>query len=207
MAWSAGKSKLCGRHQLPNEADPRNRFSRGSYIANLKMGRSNRTARQDDCLSINFPPINDLINVIYVPYYTNLSIFRSQLTRIDANDSIYRAMIVVGYPHVGFEDMVRPTTQNDWRPRHAGARGRIYQIVTSREAYQIWFGRDATSLPNWKSRRPRSERVPKNKDIHTYQYRYFFQVPNRLQEAVVRCPLNYRNLAAAQQHLWLASPA
>ena len=57
-------------------------------------------------LGIAFPSINDFVDVFHVPDDTDLGVFRSQPAGIDADNPIYRKLVIGSRPHVGFKDVV-----------------------------------------------------------------------------------------------------
>jgi hypothetical protein len=122
---------------------------------------------------IAFRAIDDVVDVVHVPDDPDLRVFRLQPAGIDADDPVDRKLVVVRRPHVGFEDVVRPTAQYDRRAGHAWTGGGIDQIVAGREAYQIRFGRDAAALPDWKRRRLRSKGIARDEDVHPDHDRQF----------------------------------
>ena len=70
------------------------------------MTRHDARAHYSDGLSIAFPAINDLVDVIHVPHDADLGVCRSQPTGIYTNDPIYRKLLVARRPHIGFKDVV-----------------------------------------------------------------------------------------------------
>ena len=69
------------------------------------MTRHDARAHYSDGLSIAFPAINGLLDVIHVPHDADFGC-RSYPTGIDTNNPIYRKLLVARRPQIGFKDVV-----------------------------------------------------------------------------------------------------